>query len=64
MRGGGYYNVIIIIDASLAQGEDLKCLNFFNFILQRFSVAEERRISQEIELQSYLNGLIIDEKKR
>lgn len=31
---------------------------------KRFSVAEERRISQEIELQSYLNSLIIDEKKR
>lgn len=38
--------------------------NIFFIILQRFSVAEERRISQEIELQSYLNSLIIDEKKR
>ena len=36
----------------------------FHYYLQRFSVAEERRISQEIELQSYLNSLIIDEKKR
>ncbi|PFX19668.1 STIP1-likey and U box-containing protein 1 [Stylophora pistillata] len=31
---------------------------------KRFSVAEERRISQEIELQSYLNNLILDDKKR
>ena len=32
--------------------------------MQRFSIAEEKRISQEIELQSYLNNLIIEEKKR
>lgn len=31
---------------------------------KRFSIAEEKRISQEIELQSYLNNLIIEEKKR
>ena len=41
--------------------------NFVSFsilLFQRFSVAEERRISQEIELQSYLNNLILDDKKR
>lgn len=27
-------------------------------------MVEEKRISQEIELQSYLNNLIIEEKKR
>ncbi|XP_068672027.1 E3 ubiquitin-protein ligase CHIP-like [Montipora foliosa] len=31
---------------------------------KKFNVAEERRISQEIELQSYLSNLIIEEKKR
>lgn len=31
---------------------------------KRFNVVEERRISQEIELQSYLNNLIIKDKKR
>lgn len=34
------------------------------YYLQRFNIAEEKRISQEIELQSYLNNLIIEEKKR
>ena len=41
-------------------------LSYYNdyYYLQRFSIAEEKRISQEIELQSYLNNLIIEEKKR
>ena len=34
------------------------------FVFQKFNVAEEKRISQEIELQSYLSNLIIEEKKR
>lgn len=31
---------------------------------KRWTVQEEKRISQEIELQSYLNKLIMDDKER
>lgn len=31
---------------------------------KRFSLMEERRIAQEIELQTYLNKLIMDDKER
>lgn len=53
-----YIYIETMADSSLCT-----CVNF-HYYLQRFNVAEERRISQEIELQSYLNSLIIDEKKR
>ena len=55
------------LSASKVSQRDLsiKMMCYYNFYyLQRFNIAEEKRISQEIELQSYLNKLIIDEKKR
>ena len=50
------------MSSSLLTSFRFLCFDFL--FLQRFNVAEERRISQEIELQSYLNNLIIEEKKR
>ncbi|XP_067045391.1 E3 ubiquitin-protein ligase CHIP-like [Acropora muricata] len=61
--------------ASLKRAHDLakeQKLNFGDDIAgavrlakkKRFNVVEEKRISQEIELQAYLNKLIIEEKNR
>ncbi|KAK2571952.1 E3 ubiquitin-protein ligase CHIP [Acropora cervicornis] len=50
------------------QGSVISCVRKIEptsfIVINRFSVVEEKRISQEIELQSYLNKLIIEEKNR
>ena len=62
-----FHMAALKLSASKVSQRDLsKMLSYYNnyYYLQRFSIAEEKRISQEIELQSYLNNLIIEEKKR